>query len=187
MLTLGLLALVFASPAAAHVMKRPSDMTLEQTIAFQHKVVKHDLSVIRFFDNHRWMLARYNKYRPAATRELAFHRRQLAVTRKALAANLAKVKARELRQRLRNPRAAICHVFGDHCRQALAVARCESNYSTLARNGQYRGLFQMGRHERATYGHGPTALAQSRAAYRYFVASGRTWGPWECKPWRSWV
>ena len=26
-------------------------------------------------------------------------------------------------------------------------------------------------------------IAQARAAHRYFTASGRTWGPWECKPW----
>lgn len=29
---------------------------------------------------------------------------------------------------------------------------------------------------------GSTALAQVRAAYRYFLASGADWSPWECKP-----
>ena len=33
------------------------------------------------------------------------------------------------------------------------------------------------------FGHGPTALAQAQAAYRYFVRSGRDWSPWSCKPW----
>ena len=77
----------------------------------------------------------------------------------------------------------ICEVFGDrHCAQALRVAWCESRFDTRARNGQYRGLFQMGSWERRKYGHGSTAREQARAAYRYFVATGRTWGPWECKP-----
>lgn len=78
---------------------------------------------------------------------------------------------------------AICVTFGSYCSQALRVARCESGFNIWARNGQYLGLFQMGSHERATYGHGYNAWAQARAAYRYFVASGRDWSPWQCKPW----
>jgi hypothetical protein len=78
---------------------------------------------------------------------------------------------------------AICTTFGRYCSQALQVAQCESHYNIWARNGQYLGIFQMGSNERATYGHGNNAWAQARAAYRYFVASGRGWGPWECKPW----
>lgn len=81
------------------------------------------------------------------------------------------------------PKTAICMVFGTRCSEALRVAQCESRYDLDARNGQYLGLFQMGSWERQTYGHGETAIAQSRAAYRYFVASGRDWSPWECKPW----
>lgn len=78
---------------------------------------------------------------------------------------------------------AICEVFGDrYCGQALRVAWCESRLDTRARNGQYRGLFQMGSWERRRYGHGSTAHAQARAAHRYFVASGRDWSPWECRP-----
>lgn len=82
------------------------------------------------------------------------------------------------------PRAAICAVFGPYCSQALAVADCETGgtFSTSARNGQYLGLFQMGERERATYGNAWDALGQARAAYRYFVASGRDWSPWECRP-----
>ena len=67
--------------------------------------------------------------------------------------------------------------------QALRVARCESGYSTRAQNGQYLGIFQMGSSERRIYGHGASAYAQARAAHRYFVASGRDWSPWSCKPW----
>ena len=77
----------------------------------------------------------------------------------------------------------ICEVFGDrYCGQALRVAWCESRLDTRARNGQYRGLFQMGYSERHRYGHGPDALSQARAAFRYFVASGKDWSPWSCKP-----
>jgi hypothetical protein len=73
--------------------------------------------------------------------------------------------------------------FGKYCGQALRVAYCESRFNIWARNGQYFGLFQMGSHERATYGDGYNAWAQSRAAFRYFLDSGRGWGPWSCKPW----
>jgi len=79
-------------------------------------------------------------------------------------------------------RKAICQTFRHHCHEALRVAWCESRYNTRARNGQYHGLFQMGDWERRTYGHGHDAWTQARAAYRYFVASGRDWSPWECKP-----
>jgi len=76
---------------------------------------------------------------------------------------------------------AIRLVFGDRAGEALRVAWCESRYHTWARNGQYLGIFQMGTTERATYGHGPTALDQAVAAHRYFLAANG-WGPWECKP-----
>lgn len=83
---------------------------------------------------------------------------------------------------LREPRKAICYVFGAYCSQALRVAACESRYHITARNGQYLGLFQMGFSERSKYGHGYTALEQAHAAYQYFVASGKDWSPWSCKP-----
>ena len=83
----------------------------------------------------------------------------------------------------RDVTAAVCFVFKRYCSQALAVVRCESGGSTRAHNGQYLGLFQMGSGERARYGHGDTPLEQARAAYRYFVASGRDWSPWQCRPW----
>lgn len=82
------------------------------------------------------------------------------------------------------PRQAICRVFESrYCGEALRVARCESRLRTDASNGQYRGLFQMGSSERRRFGHGPTAIEQSRAAHRYFVLTGRDWSPWTCKPW----
>ena len=42
-------------------------------------------------------------------------------------------------------------MFGDHCREALQVSRCESGLSTTAQNGQYLGLFQMGSSERRLF------------------------------------
>ena len=81
-----------------------------------------------------------------------------------------------------DPVAAITLVFGRYAGQAVAVAKCESGLSPNAGNGQYRGLFQMGSRERALYGHGGTALEQARAAFVYFVISGRDWSPWTCKP-----
>jgi hypothetical protein len=84
-----------------------------------------------------------------------------------------------------SPTKAICYVFGNYCSQALRVSYCETGgtYWVGSSNGQYKGIFQMGERERATYGHGATALEQARAAWDYFVASGSDWSPWECKPW----
>ena len=84
--------------------------------------------------------------------------------------------------RLSDAKYAICYVFGSYCNQAIAVAYCESRLSRHAHNGQYLGLFQMGSFARSTYGHGDTFVEQARSAHRYFVASGRDWSPWSCKP-----
>jgi len=64
--------------------------------------------------------------------------------------------------------------------KAFDVIACETGnrYNTTARNGQYLGLFQMGAFARARYGHGSTARAQARAAYRYYLDAG--WNPWSC-------
>jgi len=97
----------------------------------------------------------------------------------------ARTKAwREIERQLKDPVVAIRVVFGGHSEEALSVASCESGhtYSVNAQNGQYLGIFQMGSNERETYGHGNTPYAQAKAAHRYFVASGRDWSPWECKP-----
>ncbi len=76
----------------------------------------------------------------------------------------------------------ICQVFGSDCPQALCHAYRESRFQTWAANGQYLGIFQMGSHERALFGHGSDAWSQARAAKRYFDnerAHGRSgWGPW---------
>lgn len=98
---------------------------------------------------------------------------------------LARRLSRELaRQGEAVPVAAIRLVFGEYAPQAIRVSACETGgtFSVSARNGQYLGLFQMGRYARGRYGHGSSALVQAQAAYRYFVDSGRDWSPWECKP-----
>jgi hypothetical protein len=89
-----------------------------------------------------------------------------------------------LRASLRDPRAAIRFVFGSYAEEAIAVSSCETGgtFDTKATNGQYLGLFQMGSSERATFGHGESALEQARAARAYFEASGRDWSPWSCQP-----
>jgi len=169
--------------------QRPAGkLTLDERLFHQRAVVRHDRHVLRFFAKHRWLLARYNPYKPSATRELRFHRAQLRwttlellQTRRAIARRDARLRAARLRRS--TPVQAIRHVFGTYWRQAVAVARCESGLSVRAANGQYRGLFQMGSSERSLYGHGSTPIAQAAAAHRYFVASGRDWSPWQCKPW----
>lgn len=65
---------------------------------------------------------------------------------------------------------------------AMEVAECESHLQQHASNGQYKNLFQMGYSERQAYGHGWKIWRAVRAAHRYFVASGRDWSPWSCKP-----
>lgn len=88
---------------------------------------------------------------------------------------------------------AIKRHFGKDWRAATNVAYCEASaYHWLitkrpwtAENGQYEGMFQMGEWERETYGHGPSPWHQSKAAVKYFRASGSDWSPWECKPWTN--
>jgi hypothetical protein len=81
--------------------------------------------------------------------------------------------------------------------EALKVAEYESGEKhwfggtcRWANNGQYLGCFQMGESERKKYGHskvwpyhGNNAWTQAKAAWRYYVATKKTWSPWECKPW----
>lgn len=79
---------------------------------------------------------------------------------------------------------AVCFYFGKHCSDAMRVTKCETGgtYSVWAHNGQYHGIFQMGKHERATYGDSNDVWGQAKAAHAYFIASGSDWSPWSCKP-----
>lgn len=184
----GLCALVLcATPAAAQA---GSTSDVGSRLARHVEKMRKSSTVIRFFDRHDWLLT-HPRFRDEAALHLRIARRTLAASQARAAQARAALAQREraaARKRLvaqlsRSPEKAICHVFGSYCRQALQVARCESGHRTRAQNGQYLGLFQMGSSERRLFGHGETALEQARAAYRYFVRSGRDWSPWSCKPW----
>lgn len=167
---LGLSLIVGVSNAGAHLVRYPDHPQrnhLENRLASQEQNLAHARYVARHGAgaNKRW-------HRLA----IRWITEELLETRRALRWHLAPIPAIEV-------------VFGTDAGDALEVALCESDYyprdgvpDTVARNGQYRGMFQMGSSERATYGHSSTAYGQARAAYSYFVASGRDWSPWECKP-----
>jgi hypothetical protein len=161
-------------------------VSLGQRIAQAERAIHRHRSTLRFYEN-RPRLRESAKHGRAS--RAAVGRAHLGVARAThvltvLERATARRNARRLARQLANapPKTAICHVFGRYCREALAVAWCESRHSTTAQNGQYLGLFQMGSHERDMYGHGPTALTQALAAHKYFVLTDRDWSPWSCKP-----
>ncbi len=150
---------------------------------------KRDRQVLRFFANHQWLLID-PRFSSEARRQVAAHRRSLRVAGRVLAAARHRATVRRRKQLVRRlasakaetPSQTICRIFGSDCTDAIAVARCESRLHIDARNGQYLGLFQMGLLARQLFGHGDSAEEQARAAFRYFVASGRDWSPWSCRP-----
>ncbi|HXG76405.1 MAG TPA: hypothetical protein VNJ53_07540 [Gaiellaceae bacterium] len=155
------------------------DQRLDRKLALRQRY----LGAVRFHEKRRALLAT-RRQGPDARTALRRARRLLARTNVAIGRLRVLIARREARRLAAlPPRRAICAVFGRYCGQALRVAWCESRLATTARNGQYLGLFQMGSSERRRFGHGGTAYAQSRAAHRYFVRSGRDWSPWSCKPW----
>jgi hypothetical protein len=183
--------------ATSIVASASSSAGADARLAHHVDSIRKSTSVIRFFEHHRWLL-RDPRFRRVAHRRLGAARHLVVAAR----ADAARARAKRLRARARiernereatrrrfvthvakSPRKAICYVFHGYCDQALRVARCESRFQTTAQNGQYLGLFQMGSTARQLYGHGATPIAQARAAYQYFVASGRDWSPWSCKPW----
>lgn len=191
-LLVGLLAFVLVTQAAAAAMQAPSipvrkastahrTLTLDQQLQRKLAALSKYRGTVRFFETHRSLLSS-SEHRVDATATLAYAKRRVGQLTRTVAALRAKVAKRDAR-RLSGlePKAAICRVFGNSCRDALAVARCESHLSTSAQNGQYLGLFQMGSYERQLFGHGSTAHAQAVAAHRYFVRSGRDWSPWSCR------
>lgn len=72
----------------------------------------------------------------------------------------------------------------DNAHDAQFVAACENGMERIGYNGQYRHSFMMGYTERQTYGYGRTYAKQVRGARAYWLASGRSWGPWAdvCEP-----
>lgn len=183
-LIVGLCALVLAGAGSA-AQTRPTSRTLVG-LSKHLRTIHHDRQVIVFFERRAWLLTD-PRFAREARRQLALRRRNLEATRRRVARirrTIRRQAANQHRLTLAQlpPHRAICSVFGRFCSQALTVARCESGLSTSARNGQYLGLFQMGSTERRLFGHGSSAVAQARAAHRYFVFSGRDWSPWSCKP-----
>lgn len=165
---LGLVMVFFAARADAHRLSgHPKSLQGRLTLA--KKQVAHDHRSLKALSSQGWTFV---------SPIVAFSHRWW------LARDRAYVKQLE---RLVRPDvlAIICQVFGPYCGQAQRVALCEGGRpvpSVNARNGQYLGIFQMGSFARSMYGHGRDAWSQARAAYRYFVASGRDWSPWTCKP-----
>lgn len=154
-----------------------------------------DLRCADAYNGVRWLRERYDEHRSIMGQKLAPPIDQ-TMTCKQLRKRVtywrwaAEHNRKAAERWISTPANAICNVFGRYCSQAIAVVRCESGdnegelspHIVYASNGQYQGAFQMGSSERARYGHGMTVLEQARAAYRYFVASGRDWSPWSCKP-----
>lgn len=73
--------------------------------------------------------------------------------------------------------------------EAIDVAWCESRGIPTARNGRYRGLFQIGPVEFRKFGTGSVydPIDNSKAAFAYYSymenrRSGAGWNPWSCKP-----
>ncbi len=170
-------------PAAA---QSHSDASLKAELKAQLSTLKKDKRAVRFLRTHDWLLT-HPQLAPFAKRQLKLRIRSLAATqKKAVAAKAARVRNARTRTlaalEKAKPQTVICRIFGAYCRQALVVSHCESRFRTTAQNGQYEGLFQMGSSERHLYGHGDSAVDQVVAAHRYFVASGRDWSPWSCKP-----
>jgi hypothetical protein len=180
---------ITAPPAAAAPNPKPAAepnraTLLHNRLAYKRTTARRAEGAIAFFRNHPRILHSVETG-PRARRALALATERL---------DDAEADIEELERALRRielvrlgqmtPAEVICEVFGRrYCRQAVAVAWCESRHTTTARNGQYLGLFQMGSSERVRFGHGPAAWDQARAAYRYFVVAGRDWSPWSCKPW----
>ncbi|MGB1583344.1 MAG: hypothetical protein ACPHCI_06105 [Solirubrobacterales bacterium] len=96
-----------------------------------------------------------------------------------------RAKRREAKRLATDVKYAITKAFARLGRtaQAMRVAYCESTHNRFAVNGQYRGLFQLGRHHwhrlrGLPYYH---AYANARAAASIVAADGG-WGQWSCRP-----
>lgn len=166
-------ALVFLAFGLPRLMLQSSEASSVKTVGkaeFGHGMIRYGG---RGPEAWRWQLVKEKR---------RAHRLQRRLTARVLQVRSLRRQVGLLDRLNFDPVLAIRVVFGPYSEQALRVVRCESRFDLGATNGQYRGLFQMGSSERATYGHGNTALEQARAAYAYFVASGRDWSPWECKP-----
>jgi hypothetical protein len=157
-------------------------LTLRAQLDRKLRLLRKERSTIHFFRTHRWLL-RSKEHHVVARKTFVLAERRLARTMRQITRLRHALRRQEIRKlRLAPPKVVICAIFKGNCKQAVDVAWCESRLNTTAQNGEYLGLFQMGSTARELFGHGATALAQSVAAHRYFVYSGRDWSPWSCKP-----
>lgn len=182
----GVLGLAFPNIAAGHFLHHHKNLTVSEKVVYFERSIRHDRAQVardqRFL--RRLVDVRYQQITGARplygliSHRARFHRIAFRWHRHLLA-HYRRVLSRSL-----SPQSAIAQVFGPYANEALRVSYCETGgtYSTSASNGQYLGLFQMGDYARSRYGHSSTALGQARAAYAYFVDSGRDWSPWECRP-----
>ena len=167
------------APRKAKVEQRA--LTLDERVERKVAALRKYRGTIRFFENRRSLFVAGTQQTQARS-SLAYAKKRVQQLTTTVAALRAKVRARKARELASlPPRAAICTVFGSYCQEALAIAWCESRFSTTAQNGQYLGLFQMGSSERQLFGHGQSARDQAVAARQYFVRSGRDWSPWACR------
>ena len=191
-LVVGLLAFVLVTQATAEAMQAQARtpatrkanvaraLTLDEQLERKLGEVRKYRGTVQFFRAHRSLLGAMER-KTAARAALRHAQLRVWQLTKTISVLRAKIRHRDaIRLDALPPRKAICDVFGNYCRQAVAVAWCESRLSTTAQNGQYLGLFQMGSYARELYGHGSSAIDQATAAHRYFVSSGRDWSPWSC-------
>ncbi len=190
-LRLGALALTvivsttLASSSSARSAEHPSAKPAQTLV----QRIQRERQALAFFAKHQWLLSD-PRFSAEARRQIALHRGNLAraLAQQKVRTRAAVLKRKRLARRLavakpETPQHVICRIFGSYCGEALRVSQCESGFDVNARNGQYLGLFQMGTTERRIFGHGASAEEQAKAAHRYFVAAGRDWSPWSCKPW----
>lgn len=74
-------------------------------------------------------------------------------------------------------------VYGVPVSQLADVAYCESRHNPLARNGQYRGLFQEGpMFERGPFSSFSVWDPVANALTAAWTVAREGWGQWACKP-----
>ena len=122
-----------------------SDADLGAQLTRHLSTMTKDRQVLRFLEQHDWLLSD-PRFAASAKLQLRLHTQSLARTQQRAAAAKLALAQRARTRRLAaveaaTPRNVICRVFGNYCRQAIAVSRCESGLSTGAQNGQYLGLF----------------------------------------------
>ena len=75
-------------------------------------------------------------------------------------------------------REIIC-VYDWSCPIAMSIAECESGFLPTARNGKYRGLFQLGpEYDDLLQGDVYDAFENTRVAYEVYLRWGASFGAW---------